>query len=328
MRAGRYDDAICKSHGREVAGPVTSRARRTPESRVGSFGRSYQYGATRTTSQKTPNVQGNVMAFRVSMFFVQQTAKSGGWSENFWNNHVDLTAAKIAAVALADLLEACHGHTSYISNIRYSEVGAFRRTYTNYVGGTFNPNAGNSIVSDYPTQALLLKMAQNPNYVTQQWLRGIPDAQVSAGGFYVPTGDYVNRSNALFAALQNTSNNWVMRVQDKDIPKKAIFAISQTGVVTIPAHGYSSGDYVRISRVKGYTKANGVWKIELIDESSFQLLFWVAPAVATPMSGNPTSQKQVKKFISPATVAFVRATEHKVGRPFGTLSGRRKVRKS
>ena len=46
------------------------------------------------------------------------------------------------------------------------------------------------------------------------------------------------------------------------------------------------------------------------------------------MSGNPTSQKQVKKFVAPATVAFVRASAHKVGRPFGTLSGRRKVRKS
>lgn len=266
------------------------------------------------------------MPFRVSYFFVQQTARAGGWSENFWNGASDLNVAVTKANDLGNALLAVHGHTSYITAIRYSEVGAFRRVAVAEQTMTFNPQVGNAVVSDYPTTALLLRMNSAPNYVTNQWIRGIPDSQISAGGFYVPTGTFAQAANALFGVLTTGTNQWAMRVQDKSVPKKAIFSISNTGVVTVPNHGYFDGDYIRVSRVQGFKGANGVWKIQVVDTNSFQLLFWTAPPVGTPMYGNPTAQKQIKTFISPVGAAFIRATEHKVGRPSGVLTGRRRTR--
>lgn len=267
------------------------------------------------------------MAFRVSMFFVQQTAKSGGWTENYWSIFSDLDQTRNKAADLANALLAVHGHTSYITNIRYSEVGAFRRVLVTDQTMTFNPHVGNNVASDYPTTALLLRLDSAPNYVVNQWVRGIPDTQVSSGGFYTPSGVFVNSANSLFALLVNGANGWGMRVQDKSVQKKGLFSLSNTGVVSIPNHGYFDGDYVRISRVQGYRAANKIWKILVIDANSFQLVWWIAPPVGTVFSGNPTAQKQVKILITPTSARFVRATEHKVGRPFAVLSGRRSTRR-
>lgn len=267
------------------------------------------------------------MPFHVTFFFVQQTAKSGGWSENFWNQLSDLNAVFAKAADLGNALLGVHGHTSYITTIRYSEVGAFRRAFVQELSNTFNPQVGNGVVSDYPTTALLLRMSQDPNYVTNQWVKGIPDSQVAGGGFYLPTGSYVAAVNTLMGTLTTGANGWAMRCQDKAIPKKAIFSISGTGVVSVPNHGYFDGDYIRVSRVQGYTKANKIWKIQVVDANSFQLLFWVAPPTGTVMGGNPTAQKQGKTLISPQKAVFIRATEHKVGRPFATLTGRRRIRR-
>lgn len=126
------------------------------------------------------------MPFRVSFFFVQQTEKSGGWSENYWSNLSDLTTAVAKANDLIPKLLAVHGHTTYVTNVRFSEVGGFRRTFVPGTGYTFNPEVGNNVVSDYPTTALLLRLSQAPNYVVNQWVRGIPDSQVAGGGFYQP----------------------------------------------------------------------------------------------------------------------------------------------
>jgi hypothetical protein len=134
--------------------------------------------------------------------------------------------------------------------------------------------------------------------------------------------------NAFFLTLQ--SQGFVLKVQDKSQPKKKINSISDTGVVTLPAHGYASGNYVRVSRARGYKYVNKVWRIQSIDANSFQLLFFTANNPPIPIYGDPVAQLQQSIFVSPLATGMriVRATEHKVGRPFGLLSGRRTRRAS
>jgi hypothetical protein len=267
------------------------------------------------------------MPFKVSFKYTQQVRKNSGWSESFWCTSNNLPDARVAADELYILSLRLHAATSYVTHILFSEVGAFRQALLIETNRTANPESGS--VADIPTSALLLRLrnAESNTYQTLQWIKGIPDAQINTGGFYLPSAGYAQSVNAFLAKL--ISGPWAMRVQDKTVPKKKILAIDQAGVVTLPAHGYDVAQQIRISRVQGYTAANGLWRILSKTTDTFTLANWTVPATPTPMFGqNMTAQLQSKIFVAIKADAtqIIGATSHKVGRPFALATGRQTKR--
>jgi len=268
------------------------------------------------------------MPFKVTFFFQQQSALTGGWSENFWNSALDLTQALAASNALVPLLQNLHGDQTIMTNARISESPAFRAATLYSIIEAADPDLSKATTSDYPTTALLFLLTNGAQYITRQWIKGLPDNIVRQSGRYDPVATYIPKANAFFAAILTPANGWVMRVLDKAIPKKIVQAITQQGVCTVTGHGYNTNAKVRISRAKNLKQANGIWRITNIDADTFSLQGWVEPTVATPYLGNGTVQLQSYIFVPPTTAKFDRATSHRVGRPFGLLGGRRRSRRT
>lgn len=282
------------------------------------------------------------MPWRVSFRFAQTTAKLGGWTENFWHQSETLLDVRNAVTNLRPLLLAVHGRTVVNTSYRYTytpPAGSppiFRQGLSISTGEANNPQVTTGSDTDYPTTALLLVQRSSPRYQIAQWIKGIPDDQVGGGGFYQPTTTYKRKVDALLGYLCSSAG-WGLRVQNKTIEPKRITSISNTGVVTVPSHGYAQGDRVRIKGVTSYKPVNKIWNISVDpgDPNTFQLNFWTTPPSGTVFTGNnPVVIKQSAVVVSPDPTSnippgaeIVRATSHKIGRPFDQLSGRRTSRK-
>lgn len=267
------------------------------------------------------------MPFKVSFKFTQRARKTSGWSESFWCTANNLEDTRTAAFQLQVALLRLHSATSYVTHILYSEIAGFRQTFLFDGSNTSNPES--TAVADLPTSALLLRLrnAEAKTYQTLQWIKGVPDAQINSGGFYIPTAGYAGYVNALIGLL--VSGPWAMRCQDKTISKKDILAIDQAGTVTCPAHGYDVGARVRISRVQGFKAANRLWKVLSKTTDTFTLAGWIVPVPPTPMYGeNMCVQLQSKILVAIKAQGseILGATSHKVGRPFALATGRRTKR--
>lgn len=266
------------------------------------------------------------MPFRVSYGFQMQAEKLGGWTENFWSALPDLPSVETALNQLKPKLVNAHGNAVIMNEIRISNADTFRDVKVLLVNASI---VGTPVATeaDYPTNALLLKLTGQGNYVTRQWIKGIWDSIIRDNGRYVPTANYIAVMNQIFAELLNSSRGWVMRVTDRGVPFKPVKDITQAGVVTVTNHGYADNAKVRISRVKGLTQANDLWRITRLDADTFQLQGWVAPVPASPYLGRGLARLTQFIYVPIQQAVIVRATEHAVGRPLGLLSGRRKSRR-
>jgi len=268
------------------------------------------------------------MPWKVTFFFQQQTAWSSGWSENFWNTLSDLSDVIGSTNSLRPKLQAVHGRQTILPYVRISEVGNFRRVHPiSYGVGGFNPTVPAEAPSDFPTTSLLLVMQRSPNYITRQWIRGIPDHAADNGGFFAPGEGYQASINALAGELKNGARGWALRTLDKDVPKKDVLTLSSLGIVGVNDHGYITGDKVRISRARGLTYANKIWKVIRVDTNTFSLVGWDPPEPIPTYRGHGISQKQVYLYATPTTVTMNVITKHNVGRPTRLSVGRRRRRK-
>lgn len=269
------------------------------------------------------------MPWKVTYFFTQAVGRIGGWSENFWNSQTDQSGVILAADRLNSLLEALHGRSSYIIGRRISAVATFRRVAVNtWTQDTFNAQVSPATLSDYPTTSLLMVLRSNPDYVTRQWTKGIPDAVVDNGGFYKPTSTYARQVETFFRQLREGGNGWCLRVLDRGQANKIVQAITQAGIVTVAAHGYDNNDLVRISRARGMTVANAIWRITVIDANSFSLQGWTGGSTTPVYEGNGVVRRQIYAYPAISDCSIDRATKHNVGRPFALLSGRRRRRRT
>lgn len=255
--------------------------------------------------------------------------RTAGWSENFWSSLPDIAAVRAAAVALGNALWQLHGDGVNLPSVRISNALSFRDVSViplNLFSAI--PATPTSSDADYPTNALLLKLTGQGSYLTRQWIKGIWDGVVTRGGIYTPTATYTTRVNSLINTLTNAANGWTLRVSDRSIPFKPVKDITQAGIVSVTGHGYADNSRVRISRVKGLTQANRIWRITRIDADTFSLQGWVAPDVTTPYLGNGLARQVAYVYPAIAAGQIERATKHNVGRPFGALTGRRRTRRS
>jgi hypothetical protein len=276
------------------------------------------------------------MSFRTTIRNVQQAGdKTGGWGESFWNNTSDLTAMITLSTALRQALNDVKGNEDKLPSMRISNPDTFRLVkLVNFAGafGSFPSVYGDA---DYPSTALMLKLSAPGPYTSNQWIRGIPDQIVTAGGTYTPGGrpGWLAKMNTLLGILMSGSNGWSIRGLNRAIPRVPITGVNlTTGVVTCPNHALGGAGAIAKTRISGFKIPKGlnqVWRVTVIDANSFQLNFYAPPAVTVvPFGVNPTSRAQLFIYVPIQTAEIIRATSHYTGRPTALLGGRRRNRQT
>lgn len=271
------------------------------------------------------------MPNRVSFFNQQQSSKLGGWSENLWINEDNVDIVEANALVLRGLMSNAKGIQVILPSIRISSTPANRLVRNVTIPTAPGSSSGGTPDADYPNTALQFKFTAAGGYSVTNWMRGIPDAQISNSGNYVPTGAYTSKINAMFAALKTSSNAWSLRVLDRTTPKQTVTKVDlTTGVVTCPAHGYGPAGTTQRVRLQGFATPkvlNKIWRITVIDADTFQLAFWTALPTQPVTGNNPYSRRQVYIFVQISGASVVRATSHRTGRPTGQLTGRRRAKR-
>ena len=267
------------------------------------------------------------MAFHVSYHFVQRVRRTGGWSENFWNNSGALPTAFDQAMALRPLLTSLHGAQTVMSGLTVREDGNARiQKDIIFDDGTLPDNEASN--SDYPTTSLLLQNVDATGaYKSRQWIKGIPDSIV-VKGFYV-VGAYDKSLKKFLDALKSGGAAWCMRVRlnAAAVPPKNVDGVSPLGVITITGHGYANNARVRMARVGGVPGINGDWKIYNVTADTFQLRGYV-PIVDPPAwDGKGTARLITLDYPGIKATSLLGISAHQVGRPFDLLIGRRKTRR-
>jgi hypothetical protein len=261
--------------------------------------------------------------FRVSFFFVQQGDRLGGWSVNLWNNQSSVAGVTAAATDLQFLLWSWTGNGVNAPYIRVSQVGNFRSAFIINTSRS-SPATGGSGDADFVDTALLVRLIGPQPYFANQWLRGIPDAAVTTAGRYTPRASDRTAFLAIRDKLAVASNGWVLRNLNQSNAKQLITAVTLLGVVSVAAHGFSSGQSIRISRTGGMPGLNKVWKIVVIDSNTFQLVGLPIGGFTGGYTKPGTAQLQAYLYQAITDMLPLRATKHNTGRPFGLLSGRRR----
>lgn len=267
------------------------------------------------------------MAYHVSFFFQVKQDRTAGWSENFWNDLVDASVVAARATELRTLLVLVHGNQSVCEEVRISATDAFRAVEPLKFNQTPEAPTNGSGDTDFVTTAASLVLTGPSKYKTRQWIKGIEDGDIRSGGKWDPTANSTTRWNKLFAALMAGSNGWKARVQDRTVAKKLITAVTQAGVMTVPGHGYITGDHVRVSRAKGTFDINHIWQVLVVDANTIQLIGFAAPTIPAVYLGGGTTQLQSKIYVTIQRAKVDRATKKNVGRPFGLFTGQRRARK-
>lgn len=261
--------------------------------------------------------------WRVSFYFSQQADRLGGWSENFWNNQSSVDGVTAAATTLQNALYQLKGFGVDAPYIRISQVGNFRSAFViNTLLQSTATGAPND--ADFPTNAILFRLNSTQPYFNNQWLRGIWDNVVSKGGHYIPTAGWTSLFNSFMSQLTVTTNGWVTRNLNQTNLKQLITAVTLAGVVTVPTHGYITGQQIRISRTGGIVGLNKIWKIVKIDNDTFSLVAPPAGGFSGAYTKPGTAQLQAYLYQSILGSQNVRASKHNTGRPFGQLTGRRR----
>lgn len=265
--------------------------------------------------------------YHVSFFWQQSVSRTGGWSENFWNN----LDSKAAVQAQAELLRAAmfqlKGNPAFCPRYRITTVGKFRDTTTILTQQVAGSTVTDAEAADYPTTKIQVKLKSASTF-TNQWFGGLRDADVRGGGFWQPTGAATGRINAIFALLTSPARGWNVYVLD---PANLAFNIESfdaaTGIVVTVGANILNQDKVRIKGVKGIAKANGIWRVTKTADQTYRLQGWVGTAEVF-LKSNASMRKQSYIGQPVATCEVVQSTSHKVGKPGGLLGGRRKKRAS
>lgn len=273
------------------------------------------------------------MAFKVNVFYVQESELSAGWSMTFWNAAADFATAETRTLELIGSLDSCSSQQANIVRYRIAEIGQFRRVLVKPYAFTAKAIvAGAAFDGDAVTASLLIQYRKEDTtkvYLTRQWYRGVPDGQIQLGGKMTLGGLFKQFTGRLFSILTDSSQGWSMYVQDKDQPEVEITGITTAGIVTAPNHAFAVTSPLTRVRIKNSSKLralNGIWKVVAVAGSTFQIANW-DPAIVIPANlGSPVAIKQVKTLKSIGEAKFIRATKHNTGRPSGTYSGRRKRR--
>lgn len=276
------------------------------------------------------------MPYRVSIRHVQTFgALTGGWGENYWSEAATDAKVDTATSDLRDALAELKGTQTLLPSARISAVGVNGRQAHNL---NFPVNVGSGttdVASNYPTDALLLKLTTAGGLVNYQWMRGIFDGIVRDGGVYTPTGttNFLANLKSFFGVLKSSAGAWRLYKLDPTVPRQLVTDINlATGVIKAPAHGLGNPKAIADGRLSGVLNPRGinrVWSCLVIDSDSFQLIGYTPPIDTglKPAWIKAYIRPQKKVYSAISTCEIVRATSHYTGRPTGLLGGRRRNRR-
>jgi len=258
--------------------------------------------------------------YRVSYIMTQAASRPTGWSENFWCSAASLNAAIAAAQVVQPRLMSIHGEQTICTDLRVVELGV------NRIGRLLSVNASGgeaAASSDYPTTCLYIQMTGAGGRKTGQWIKGIWDDAVVGGGNFLNANNYRRFFNAFGTSVVD---NFGMRVLAPQAQKDVLGLNPATGAITVNAHGYATGDNVRISGIlpgpSNY--GNRIWKIIVTDANTFTVLGWNPPLNYAFQLGAAKARLQAYQIIGVETVSLMRISKRNVGRPFGAPRGRRR----
>lgn len=273
-------------------------------------------------------------AFKLSLFYEHSTERSAGWSESWYTTQSNLVILagtpgnRDASIArrLAGESMLFHGRTAVVKYIRVTSVFTPRQSVVVPCNFQFNDRVPDTLAfqTDQSSTAFNLRLIGGLGKSSDHQIRGIPDGAIANNGRFVYFGDMAARVEAFFRFLQ--TNSFVIRYKDELQPKKPIEALTQTGQITVTAHGLVTGDYVRVGLVKGITQANGIWRVNRVDENVIQLRFFIATTSTLQKSNSAYVQKITYDSVGPDAWDVTFGTSRKVGRPTRVRVGRRMPR--
>lgn len=263
--------------------------------------------------------------YHVSFGFSMNADYKGGWTENFWSRAGDKAMALKMSMKLKDVLIPVHGAQTSLDKLHISKADGTRALITKTFSDVDKSNGLSTEDSDIPNTKAQLKLASGEDYLTTQWIGGIPDSAVQKGKL-VQDKDFLKAAKKLFAHLADDGNLWGMRVLDGNNEFGVIHNITNTGIVTIPGHGLANGDRVLISKVPDIADANGEWDIENVTADTFSLKNWGAAHAGPEAVQEGRAKKQNLIMVGITEAMFAKASSHKVGRPSDLSTGRRKSR--
>ncbi len=258
-------------------------------------------------------------------FFLKETDAGAGWSETYYYSSVDLPNVLVKAIVLAKKRLACLPFSVALPYVRVAD-DAIQRDSLVYVppaiyGALNQPDQQ----VDVPWNAILCRLSSGSLYRRQLYLRGAPDSLIVEPENLLGLPSFTTPFNAFLKELSTA--NWAIRCFDRG-PANPVKPINQIAKlvtpvkINLPAHGWNTGDKVRISH-SAYRPVNAAWPIAVVDADNFVLL---NSTVAPPLDifGSGTAHRLVVVYEPIDQAIPVRQTKRNTGRPFDLLRGRRK----
>lgn len=279
--------------------------------------------------------------YRVTTLF---EAGKQGWSETFWKMGAGHLAVATLATAIIKKRLKLSGYGVKTTYVRISDEairGDSVIVATNFStgGGENNPlgpdyqivNPAFQEWCDVSWNGVLVRQDSGSQTRRVFCMRGVPD-----GLIVMPDGPVANKawddafdvwSKSLF------QEGWGFIALNKDPgtnPIKPITGITNTAdglVLSVAAHGFLEGEYIRVSGVKAALPklVNGIHQVSVINLNSVLLK---GSSTANPGYQRGGEARAQRKIFVPITGSQVRRqAKRQPGRPFDQLAGRRARKK-
>lgn len=261
---------------------------------------------------------------RCTLFFRQE---GYGWTESYFKDGPSNDPSSYAdeITLLAQKRAKCSGQQTYITNARTSVEGVFRDAFLlgfvgNGIRGTFQRD------SDNPTTALLLRCRnQASTKFKNNFMRGIWDDVVTAGGKYNPTAEFQAALNDYVAQVFAGAWGWlgatsVAQANVLTVTQLASGLVGVTVDADLTAGPFPLDTTVRISGVLGATQINGSPIVRFTDARTLATRRRIS---IFPYQAEGKVRLNTKTVIPIFVIAPQRIVERRVGRPSYLSRGRR-----
>lgn len=272
------------------------------------------------------------MAFKLTYLYALMGQRTAGWSETFYSDAYNLDEAENQAQLFRNVLAPIHGKQTVMMACRISDLVVKRRVRLLEfpIPADFTNNTAAEILeSDYPTIAILLQsLGTTTGRITRQWIKGIKDDQSIRGGVLNKAVGW-GKMRDFLAFLNTPANGLRARSQSTETVRRPVNALDDdTGTFTAPGgHPYVQGDVVRVIGVRGWSYPNGQWRVLSVAGNTFTVGGW-NPPVNRPVPN--LAAAKVYLYTPETYVAawdVVRISSRRVGRPFGSPSGRQRTKR-
>jgi hypothetical protein len=278
-----------------------------------------------------------MVLFRQSMIFAQSVGntfaningQTWGWTENYVNDHPDLSAAINDVSTLANRRFRMLGRNSTLTFVRSQSLAGPRITRLARLQLFGMSDNGDS---DIPNTAILYRGNTVLGVQRSYLVRGVPDMYVEQGGGFFPLPPWTDRSAAFFGALTVQGRGSVVQVLGVPQVIQAVTGYPEQQVATIGVTDgtqFTRGGFINIKgpRTAGAPQIRGKHKVIDVTGNivSIKMPFAISPiydVIAKALSAYP-----VVPTYTPYASFEERYSTHRItGRPLFLPRGRKPKR--